>query len=197
MRTLLLASSFLLALGGLAEAQVSYSLIYTCVNNASGTIHIVAAGAACQTNEISLVWNAVGPQGPAGPAGAPTAWTTGRAWSRRTTRSNRPSQLGRRRRGQPVSMRLYGPLRAGTNSNVTDQQRPIQRRHQSERSAIHFHHASAGRLPDSVHAARQLAGASWPRNQLWHGFSCTNTERKIHHRRLPRQPYSGFSGDDT
>src|SRR5467141_1868538 len=77
MRTLLLlASGFSLILGGLAPAQVSNSLIYACVNNGSGTIHIVAAGAPCQSNEISLVWNAVGPQGPAGPvgpAGAPGA----------------------------------------------------------------------------------------------------------------------------
>jgi hypothetical protein len=69
MRSLLLASVFSLALGGLAKAQVSNSLIYACVNNGSGTIHIVAPNAACSTNEISLVWNAVGPQGPAGPAG--------------------------------------------------------------------------------------------------------------------------------
>jgi len=71
MRTLLLASGFSLMLGGLAQAQaVSNSLIYACVNNGSGTIHIVAPNATCQSNEISLVWNAAGPQGPAGPTGA-------------------------------------------------------------------------------------------------------------------------------
>lgn len=69
MRTLLLASGFSLVLGGLVQAQVSNSLIYACVNNGSGTIHIVAAGASCQTNEISLVWNAQGPAGPPGPQG--------------------------------------------------------------------------------------------------------------------------------
>src|SRR5215472_1172114 len=68
-RTLLLASGFSLTLGGLAQAQVSNSLIYACVNNGNGTIHIVAQNAPCQSNEIALVWNAVGPQGPAGPAG--------------------------------------------------------------------------------------------------------------------------------
>jgi hypothetical protein len=45
MRTLLLASGFSLMLGGLAHAQVSNSLIYACVNNSNGTIHIVPAGA--------------------------------------------------------------------------------------------------------------------------------------------------------
>jgi hypothetical protein len=71
MRTLLLlASGFSLMLGGAAQAQVSNSLIYACVNNGNGTIHVVAPGAPCQSNEISLVWNAVGPQGPAGPQGS-------------------------------------------------------------------------------------------------------------------------------
>jgi hypothetical protein len=64
----LLAGAVLI--GTRANAQVSNSLIYACVKNGSGTIHIVAAGSPCSTNEISLVWNAVGPQGPAGLPGA-------------------------------------------------------------------------------------------------------------------------------
>jgi Collagen triple helix repeat (20 copies) len=43
--------------------------IFACVNNSSGTIHVVAPNAGCASNEILLVWNAVGPQGPPGPAG--------------------------------------------------------------------------------------------------------------------------------
>jgi hypothetical protein len=53
-------------------------LIYACVNNNSGTIHVIAAGGACANNEVQLVWNqqgpkgdpgALGPQGPVGPSG--------------------------------------------------------------------------------------------------------------------------------
>jgi Collagen triple helix repeat (20 copies) len=70
MRTLLLASGFSLVLGGLAQAQVSNSLIYACVNNGNGEVRVVAQGATCQSGWHSLVWNAVGPQGPAGPQGS-------------------------------------------------------------------------------------------------------------------------------
>jgi hypothetical protein len=66
---ILLAATALGLLVDHACAQVSNGLIYACVNNGSGTIHIVGQGAACQSNEISLVWNAIGPAGPAGPAG--------------------------------------------------------------------------------------------------------------------------------
>jgi hypothetical protein len=66
---ILLAGTALSLLVDHACAQVSNGLIYACVNNGSGTIHIVGQGAACQSNEISLVWNAVGPQGPARPVG--------------------------------------------------------------------------------------------------------------------------------
>jgi hypothetical protein len=56
-------------IGTQANAQVSNSLICACANNGSGTIHIVAQGTPCNTNEISLVWNAQGPAGPPGPQG--------------------------------------------------------------------------------------------------------------------------------
>jgi Collagen triple helix repeat (20 copies) len=64
-----LSAGIALFMSNHAIGQVSNSLIYACVNNGSGTIHIVAPGAPCPNNEISVVWNAVGPQGPAGPAG--------------------------------------------------------------------------------------------------------------------------------
>src|SRR6516165_7323705 len=66
-----IAGAFVVALA-LAPINAEAQQIFACVNNSSGTIHIVAQNAPCQSNEISLVWNAVGPQGvpsPAGPAG--------------------------------------------------------------------------------------------------------------------------------
>ncbi len=51
-----------------AHAQ-SAPTVHACVNNSSGTIHIVAATATCSNNEIALAWNVTGPQGPAGPVG--------------------------------------------------------------------------------------------------------------------------------
>jgi len=53
---------------GIAGA-VTTGLIYACVNNSSGTIKIVSATAECSNNEISLVWNATGPQGATGATG--------------------------------------------------------------------------------------------------------------------------------
>src|SRR6266481_7001187 len=63
-----LAVAGVLFIGSQATAQTP-GQIFACVNNSSGTIHIVAQNASCQSNEISLSWNVVGPQGPAGPAG--------------------------------------------------------------------------------------------------------------------------------
>jgi len=51
------------------QAQTSPSVIYACVNNSSGTIHVIAPNASCNANEIRLQWNVVGPPGPQGPAG--------------------------------------------------------------------------------------------------------------------------------
>src|SRR5213593_4431399 len=50
-------------------AATTTGMIYACVNNSSGTIHIANAATACASNEIQLAWNAEGPQGPAGPQG--------------------------------------------------------------------------------------------------------------------------------
>jgi hypothetical protein len=54
-----------------AGADVTY---YACVNDSSGTLHIVAASQACATHESKIEWNQQGPagaQGPQGPMGAP------------------------------------------------------------------------------------------------------------------------------
>jgi hypothetical protein len=65
----LVGAAFVVALAlvpGSAEAQQ----IFACVNNSSGTIHVVAPNVACQSNEVLLNWNVAGPQGPAGPIGS-------------------------------------------------------------------------------------------------------------------------------
>ena len=82
---ILVVSGILLAgaLGG--QAARAYTAadtpdIVACVNNASGTIHIVGTATVCGTNEMRLGWNVQGPpglpgpqgaQGPAGPEGPP------------------------------------------------------------------------------------------------------------------------------
>ena len=53
----------------LAVAQ-SANRYFACVNNSSGTIHIIAEGETCSNNEVLIEWNQVGPQGPPGPSGA-------------------------------------------------------------------------------------------------------------------------------
>src|SRR2546423_6224066 len=65
---------------GLAGA-ITTGLIYACVNNSSGTIHIVTPTTICATNEVALSWKtegATGATGPAGPTGAtgPSGATT-------------------------------------------------------------------------------------------------------------------------
>ena len=52
-----------------AYADQAASQIYACVNNGSGTIHVIDAAAACAGNEVKLVWNTQGPQGIQGPQG--------------------------------------------------------------------------------------------------------------------------------
>jgi hypothetical protein len=63
-----IAGAFVVALA-LAPISADAQPISACVNNSSGTIHVVAQGAPCASNEILLVWNMVGPQGPQGPQG--------------------------------------------------------------------------------------------------------------------------------
>jgi formylglycine-generating enzyme required for sulfatase activity len=46
-----------------AWAQGDGVMYYACVNNASGTIHMVGAGETCANNEELVAWNSEGPQG--------------------------------------------------------------------------------------------------------------------------------------
>ena len=50
-------------------AATTAGVIYACVNNSSGTIHIVGDTATCSQNEVQLSWNTQGSQGPSGPTG--------------------------------------------------------------------------------------------------------------------------------
>ena len=50
-------------------AATTAGLIYACVNNSSGSIHIVSATTTCTNNESALVWNTEGPTGPQGATG--------------------------------------------------------------------------------------------------------------------------------
>ena len=59
----------LLGLTGIVSAQMPPQTIYACVNNSSGTIHVIGPNDTCQNNEHHLVWNNIGPAGPAGPQG--------------------------------------------------------------------------------------------------------------------------------
>ncbi len=59
----------LLATTVVGSASSAPTTISACVNNASGTVKIVAAGDTCKGNDTLMTWNTQGPQGPAGPAG--------------------------------------------------------------------------------------------------------------------------------
>src|SRR5207249_10153344 len=50
-------------------AAASTGVIYACVNNSSGTIHVVSSADPCSTNEVALAWNQQGPKGDTGPQG--------------------------------------------------------------------------------------------------------------------------------
>jgi hypothetical protein len=50
-----------------AQSTVSY---YACVNNSSGTIHMVDSAGKCANNEVFIQWNQTGPKGDMGPQGA-------------------------------------------------------------------------------------------------------------------------------
>jgi hypothetical protein len=57
-----IAAAFVVALALAPISADAQQQISACVNNSSGTIHIVAQGAPCQSNEMALTWNA-GPGG--------------------------------------------------------------------------------------------------------------------------------------
>ena len=64
----IVGAAFVVALG-LAPISAQGQQISACVNNSSGTIHIVGQNVSCGSNEMALTWNIVGPQGPIGPVG--------------------------------------------------------------------------------------------------------------------------------
>jgi hypothetical protein len=68
MYRVLMCAAAALFIGNQAEAQAPQQ-IFACVNNSSGTIHVISSTASCATNETRLVWNNIGPQGPPGPQG--------------------------------------------------------------------------------------------------------------------------------
>jgi len=53
-----------------AFAVTPSTVIYACVNQSSGAIHIVDGATPCSSNETKLVWNTEGPPGPQGNTGA-------------------------------------------------------------------------------------------------------------------------------
>src|SRR5437879_5592230 len=56
-------------IAGFPVAATAAGSIYACVNNSSGTIHIVGASASCASNEVLLVWNINGTNGTNGTNG--------------------------------------------------------------------------------------------------------------------------------
>ena len=58
-----------LVLTYVATAQSTATVYFACVNNSSGTIHMVSQPGACSLNEILVSWNQTGPQGLTGPTG--------------------------------------------------------------------------------------------------------------------------------
>ena len=69
--TLALAAALAFAAGAALVASADTNqMFYACVNNSSGTIHMVGATDSCASNEMKLSWNQAGPQGATGPTGA-------------------------------------------------------------------------------------------------------------------------------
>jgi hypothetical protein len=68
---LIAALAFSAGAAVVAHAQDTPAVIYACVNNSSGTIHIISATGTCSSNEMLLNWNQQGPAGPQGPQGLP------------------------------------------------------------------------------------------------------------------------------
>jgi hypothetical protein len=57
--------------GSVAGVQAAGGTINACVNNGSGGVRVVAAGATCRNNETSLQWDVQGPPGAPGAPGTP------------------------------------------------------------------------------------------------------------------------------
>ena len=54
--TLLVVAACAGAMAALPSSVTAAGLIYACVNNSSGTIHIVGETSSCSSNEMKLVW---------------------------------------------------------------------------------------------------------------------------------------------
>jgi len=54
--TLLALAAVVGAMAALPSSVTAAGLIYACVNNSSGTIHIVGEASSCSSNEMRLVW---------------------------------------------------------------------------------------------------------------------------------------------
>ncbi len=59
----------LVGAGTFALANSNDTVYYACVNNSSGTIHVVDSRDSCDRNETLISWNLRGPQGLQGPKG--------------------------------------------------------------------------------------------------------------------------------
>lgn len=59
----------LLAAGTVITIADTGGVIFACVNNANGSVRIVAQQVSCKPNETAAHWNVIGPQGPPGPQG--------------------------------------------------------------------------------------------------------------------------------
>jgi hypothetical protein len=53
------------------SAQVSSTVVSSCVHRMNGNVRILPSGTVCQPNEYPFQWNVAGPQGPKGDTGAP------------------------------------------------------------------------------------------------------------------------------
>lgn len=60
---------FLVVAVTVAWADTDTVTYYACVDNSSGTIHMVDAGVKCSNSEQLVQWNQMGPQGEIGPQG--------------------------------------------------------------------------------------------------------------------------------
>ncbi len=73
LRVVLVLGTFVLGTvvgaGTLAMAHERDTVYYACVNNDSGTIHILGDHDSCRRNETRISWNQQGPVGPQGPQG--------------------------------------------------------------------------------------------------------------------------------
>ena len=68
-RTAVAVASIILGLFTVQVIPANAQVIHACVNNSSGDMNIVPAGATCPRNSSPLSWNVAGPPGPPGQGG--------------------------------------------------------------------------------------------------------------------------------